>query len=65
MAIINPPSSSYEETRCTNRRNEIVAGIHSLSDRELRDIGLWRGAIPETVERLLVGDGCQPKKAEK
>lgn len=65
MAIIHPPSSLYEETRCMNRRNELVAGIHSLSERELRDIGLWRGAIPETVERLLAGDGCEPEKAEK
>jgi len=43
---------------CTRRRRALIADLGSLSEADLQAIGVWRGAIADTVADLLVRQGC-------
>ena len=38
-----------DELDCTARRRQLIAELDDLSDQQLRDVGLWRGAIHEAA----------------
>ena len=46
------------ELDCTARRRQLTTELHDLSDQQLRDVGLWRGAIHEAAAHILRGQGC-------
>lgn len=60
MAIINPWPDETQNRHCARRRHLVTADLHSLNDRELQDIGIWRDAIPEMADELLSREGCLP-----
>ncbi len=44
--------------RCRRLHLAMVADLEALSDRQLDDIGLWRGAIPTVSAEILSSQGC-------
>ena len=46
------------ELDCAERRRQLIAGLHDLSDQQLRDVGLWRGAVHEAAAHILSSQGC-------
>lgn len=51
-------SDLVEELDCVQRRRELIAELCALNDKQLLDVGLLRGAIPEAAAKILAGQGC-------
>lgn len=58
MKIINTAPAWSHRRHWARRRRALVADLDSLSDRQLQDLGLWRGAIRDAAADLLARDGC-------
>ena len=43
---------------CGRKRRRAMRELNALDEWRLRDIGMWRGAIPETVDQILHRQGC-------
>ena len=46
---------------CDSARREAVRELSNLTDRQLDDIGLYRGAIRGAVDAQLVARGCSSR----
>ena len=58
MGTTNPFDDFMYRLGCERRRRQLVRDLHALTDQQLLDVGIWRGAIPETAAQILSGQGC-------
>ncbi len=50
--------SPISETVCQQRRDRLVAELKSLSEVEMRELGVWSHNIDTTVEQIIGQMGC-------
>ncbi len=44
--------------RCAGWRRELIQELCGLSDLQLKEIGVWRSAVPAAADEILAGRGC-------
>ena len=58
MRMLEIVRNTAARLHCRSRHRAMVADLDALSDRQLDDMGLWRGAIPATATEFLSAQGC-------
>ena len=63
MSILNTVRNLSHRFHCTRKRRRLIGDLYNLSDLQLRDIGLFRGVIPDAATAFLASQGC-PRRRE-
>ena len=58
MNFMNSLNNLLHRIGCGRKRRQATRELYAMNEWRLRDIGMWRGAIPETVDQILHRQGC-------